>query len=77
MEFNELFANDDTLDQEIHNCTKDGLIKKSTLEDGTQCYTLKGGLDSCLRHYYTHQLWVALFALAAYIYPRDHALEQS
>ncbi|KAJ9481585.1 hypothetical protein VN97_g11886 [Penicillium thymicola] len=77
MEFEELFANDDTFDQEIHSCTNDGLIKSFTLEDGTQCYTLKGGLESCLRHYYSRQLWVALFAFAAYIYPRDHALEQS
>jgi hypothetical protein len=77
MEFEELFASDDTFDQEIHSCTNNGLIKGFTLEDGTQCYTLKGGLESCLRNYYSPQLWVTLFAFAAYIYPRDHALEQS
>ncbi|KAJ6003591.1 hypothetical protein N7522_006283 [Penicillium canescens] len=76
-EFAELFANEDTLDQEIHGCANDGLIKEFTLEDGTQCYTLKGGLESCQRYDYSRQLWVAIFAFAAYIYPRDDMLEQS
>ncbi|KAJ5808874.1 hypothetical protein N7474_010143 [Penicillium riverlandense] len=68
---------DDTFDQEIHACANDGQVKGLTLEDGTQCYALKKELESRLRCFYSRQLWVALFAFAAYIYPRDDTLDQS
>lgn len=76
-EFAELFVDEDALNQEIYGCTNGGLIKKVTLEDETQCYTLTGGFESCGRYRKSRQLWIALLTFVAYIYPRDHALEQS
>lgn len=76
MDFVELFANEFSLDQEIHGCAYDGLIEELTQKDGTCCYTLKSGLEGYLR-LYSRQLWVALLAFVAYIYPRHDALEQS